>query len=77
MTIGGSLALLIIGAILTYAVDFTISGLDIQVIGIILMVGGLIGLVIGVVRLSMARRRAVPPAGAQVREERYYQDPRI
>ncbi|MFD0853263.1 DUF6458 family protein, partial [Actinomadura adrarensis] len=66
MTIGGGLALIIIGAILTYAVEFDISGLDIRVIGIILMAGGLVGLIIGLVRLASARRRT-PPA---VREER-------
>lgn len=75
VTIGGGLALIIIGAILTWAVDFTVSGLDIEVIGIILMVGGLIGLAIGLIRLMSARRRAVvPPPGGTVREERYYRD---
>ncbi|GAA1530204.1 hypothetical protein GCM10009678_10370 [Actinomadura kijaniata] len=73
MTIGGSIALIIIGAILAYAVEFDISGLDIRVVGFILMVGGLVGLVIGVARIASARRRtAVPPAA--VREE-YYEEP--
>jgi hypothetical protein len=71
VTIGGGIALIIVGAILTWAVEFDISGLDIRVIGIILMVGGLTGLVIGLIRLTSARRRT-PPA---VREERYYEDP--
>ncbi|XVQ13064.1 DUF6458 family protein [Spirillospora sp. CA-255316] len=70
MTIGGGLALIIIGAILTYAVEFDISGVDIRVVGIILMVGGLAGLIIGIARLASARRRP-PPA---VREEHYYED---
>ncbi|MGK5552920.1 DUF6458 family protein [Actinomadura kijaniata] len=73
MTIGGSIALIIIGAILAYAVEFDISGLDIRVVGFILMVGGLVGLVIGIARIASARRRtAVPPAA--VREE-YYEEP--
>ncbi|MFI0357993.1 DUF6458 family protein [Actinomadura sp. 9N407] len=71
MTIGGSLALIIIGAILAYAVDIDISGIDLRVVGIILMIGGLVGLIIGIVRLSMARRRVPPP----VRQDPYYEDP--
>ncbi|MQY03147.1 DUF6458 family protein [Actinomadura macrotermitis] len=71
MTIGASIALIIIGAILAYAVEFELSGIDIKLVGLILIVGGLIGLVIGVVRIASARRRTVPPATG-VREERYY-----
>ncbi|MBE1534640.1 DUF6458 family protein [Actinomadura algeriensis] len=77
MTIGGSIALIIVGAILAYAVDFDLSGVDIRLVGVILMIGGLIGLVIGLVRIAASRRsadRRPPPA---VREERYYDsDPR-
>ncbi len=68
MTIGGGIALIIIGAILTYAVDFDIQGLDIGVIGVILMIGGAIGLVFGLIWAASARRRAVVdyPAGTVV-----------
>lgn len=55
MTIGGSIGLIILGAILAFAVSFEASGIDIQVIGFILMVGGLVGLVFG---LTMRQRRA-------------------
>ncbi|MFG2086420.1 DUF6458 family protein [Spirillospora sp. NPDC048824] len=74
MTIGGSIALIIIGAILAYAVSYEFSGIDIRLVGVILMIGGLIGLVIGIVRIVSARRsveRRPPPA---VREEHYYED---
>jgi hypothetical protein len=74
VTIGGSIALIIIGAILAYAVNYDISGIDIRLVGVILMIGGLIGLVIGIVRIMSARRavdRRPPPAA--VREE-YYED---
>ena len=74
MTIGGSIALIIIGAILAYAVNYDISGIDIRLVGVILMIGGLIGLVVGIVRIMSARRavtRRPPPAA--VREE-YYED---
>ncbi|WP_395111128.1 DUF6458 family protein [Actinomadura sp. SCN-SB] len=69
MTIGAGLALIIIGAILTYAVEIDVSGLDIRVVGIILMVGGLAGLIIGIIRMASARRR--PPPGG---DGRYYDD---
>ncbi len=44
MGIGASIILLAIGAILTFAVNATVSGLDINVIGVILMVAGALGL---------------------------------
>ncbi|RAY12365.1 hypothetical protein DPM19_24755 [Actinomadura craniellae] len=78
MTIGGSLALIIIGAILAYAVEFSISGLDIEVVGVILMIGGLVGLVFGVARLASTRRRTVvrPARPAHYEEEVTYEDRR-
>lgn len=74
MTIGGGLALIIIGAILAYAVEYDISGLDLKVVGVILMVGGLVGLIIGIARLAAASRRRVPPVGTPTREEQYYEE---
>ncbi|GAB3905909.1 DUF6458 family protein [Microbispora bryophytorum] len=86
MTIAGSIILIMLGAILTWAVDFTIAGLDIQVIGVILMVGGLAGLLFGIWRLTTVRRRTTVTAAApvdaaatrrHVYEERRYDDPTI
>jgi TRAP-type C4-dicarboxylate transport system permease small subunit len=74
VTIGAGLALIIVGAILAYAVEYDISGLDIKVVGVILMVGGLIGLVIGLIRLVSARRGVGPPPGPPTYEDRYYDD---
>lgn len=54
MTIGGSIGLIILGAILAFAVTLEVAGMDIQVIGIILMIGGVVGLVFG---LTMRQRR--------------------
>ena len=56
MGIGTSLLLIAVGAILYFAVDADISGLEIQTIGLILMVVGIIGLVISLFFLSSARR---------------------
>ena len=44
MGIGASVFLIAIGAILTWAVNVSVSGLDLSTIGVILMVAGGIGL---------------------------------
>jgi hypothetical protein len=44
--IGVSIFLLAVGAILTFAVDAQVSGLDISMVGIILMAAGAIGLLL-------------------------------
>jgi hypothetical protein len=46
MGIGVSLILIAAGAILTWAVNATVSGVDINTIGVILMVVGAIGLIL-------------------------------
>ncbi len=46
MGIGASVFLIAIGAILAFAVDLSVSGLDLSTIGVILMVAGAIGLVV-------------------------------
>jgi sulfite exporter TauE/SafE len=54
--IGTSLFLIAVGAILYFAVDADVSGLEISTVGIILMVVGIIGLLISLFLLSSARR---------------------
>jgi hypothetical protein len=49
MGIGVSLLLIAAGAILTWAVNATVSGLNIHVVGVILLVVGIIGLVLSLV----------------------------
>lgn len=56
MTIGGSIGLIILGAILAWAVTFEIAGIDINVIGFILMIGGVIGLIFGLITYFQASR---------------------
>jgi hypothetical protein len=55
MTIGGSIGLIIIGAILAFAVTYDLAGLNINIIGFILMIGGLIGLIAGLVLAQRSR----------------------
>jgi Domain of unknown function (DUF6458) len=49
MGISVSLILVAVGAILTWAVSAEVSGLDIQVVGVILMVVGIVGLILSMV----------------------------
>jgi len=57
MTIGASIFLIAVGAILKYAVNATVSGIEIQTIGLILMVAGVVGLVIGLFLYIQSDRR--------------------
>jgi Domain of unknown function (DUF6458) len=67
MTIGTSIFLIALGAILAFAVDATLAGFSIQTAGVILMVAGAVGLVIGLFLLSSRRAR---PAGRTVYDDR-------
>jgi Domain of unknown function (DUF6458) len=58
MTVGGSIFLIAVGAILRYAVTDSISGVDLATIGLILMIAGVVGLVIGLFMYTAARRDA-------------------
>ena len=57
MTIGSSIFLIAVGAILKYAVTATVAGIEIQTIGLILMIAGAIGLIIGLFLLTQGDRR--------------------
>ncbi len=59
MGLGAGLALIAIGAILAFATDFSVSGIDVQLIGVILMVVGLAGIAFTLLYLR-PRRRVVP-----------------
>ncbi len=72
MTIGGSIALIIIGAILRFAITWTPSYVNIQAMGVILMIGGLVGLSISLGMIIWRRRSQM---AAEVTEERRYIEP--
>ena len=59
MDIGGSIFLIALGAILTFAVDADVSGVDIDVIGVILMLAGAIGLLVSLLYFAPRRRRTI------------------
>ena len=58
MGIGTSIFLIALGAILYFAVEASVSGLDIATVGLILMICGVLGLVISLFLLGSARRSA-------------------
>jgi hypothetical protein len=55
MTVGGSIFLVAVGAILRYAVTDSISGINLATVGLILMIAGIVGLVIGLFMYASAR----------------------
>ncbi len=73
MTIAGGLALIILGAILRYAVTWHSSWVNIDTLGAILMIGGAAGLLAGLA-LQTSKRRS--QARSRVYEQRYYEEPR-
>ncbi|MBA3244577.1 MAG: hypothetical protein H0T61_05305 [Actinobacteria bacterium] len=49
MGVGMSILLIAAGAILTWAVNASVSGLEIQTIGVILLIVGIVGLVLSLI----------------------------
>jgi hypothetical protein len=70
MTIGASIFIGALGAILRYAVADQVDNVDLRMVGLILMIAGVIGLVAGLIQAASHRRVVtevrdprVPPAG--------------
>jgi Na+/melibiose symporter-like transporter len=57
MSIGLSLFLLAVGAILRYAVTLTVAGIELHTVGLILMIVGIIGLVISLLWMTVLADR--------------------
>jgi hypothetical protein len=58
MTIGGSIFLIAVGAILYFATNLHVAHVSIDTVGLILMIAGLAGLVLGFVQQGIWSRRA-------------------
>jgi membrane-bound ClpP family serine protease len=69
---GVSVFLILVGAILRFAVTWSPNNVDLQVIGVILMIGGAAGLVASVVLMTMRNRNR---RSAEVFEQRRYIEP--
>ena len=68
MGIGTSLFLIAVGAILYFAVNADVSGLEISTVGLILMIVGALGLVISLFFLGRMRRGPVDRTVVRDRE---------
>ena len=58
MTIGGSIFLIAVGAILYFATNLHVAHVSIDTVGLILMIAGAAGLILGFVQQAMWRRQA-------------------
>ena len=67
MTLGTSIFLIAAGAIIRYALTFTVSGVSRPVIGLILIIAGIVGIVLSLIYMASARRRV---AGGPYEEPR-------
>jgi Domain of unknown function (DUF6458) len=78
MSIGVSIFLVVVGAILTFAVNVTTSGFSLHTVGIILMLGGVLGLLVSLLFWSSfspwTRRRTVTGADRVIEERRIERD---
>jgi hypothetical protein len=72
MTIGTSIVLIAVGAILKWAVTANVKGFDIQTAGTVLLVVGIIGLILSLVyTFYWARRDTTRPVARDPRDPRY------
>ncbi|MCT9113130.1 hypothetical protein ACFV8Z_20725 [Streptomyces sp. NPDC059837] len=71
MSLGGCIILIAAGAVLTFATDWHMKGVNLDLVGLIFMIVGLIGVV---TFSSIARRRRVvmPPSTPVIEEERHH-----
>jgi hypothetical protein len=78
MSIGVSIFLLVVGAILTFAVEVSASGFNINTVGIILMLAGGLGLLLSLLFWSSfspwSRRRTVTRGDTVMEERRIERD---
>ena len=74
MSVGVSVFLILVGAILRFAVSWSPQHVDLQVIGVILMIGGGAGLIASVAVMVMRNRSK---RSAEVFEQRRYIEPPV
>ena len=71
MSLGLGIFLIAVGAILAFAVNFTVSWIDIVTVGYILMAAGLVIVILGIVLIARKRssvattRTGIDPASGQ------------
>jgi len=70
MGLGGCIILIAAGAILAFATDWHMQGVNLDLVGVILMIVGLIG-VATFSSIARHRRVVVPPTTPVIEEERH------
>jgi uncharacterized membrane protein SirB2 len=56
MSLGTGIVLVVIGAILAFALNVQVDWIDLHLVGYILMIAGAVGIILGIVLLSRRRR---------------------
>ena len=75
MTIAAAIFLIAAGAVLRYATNFHVKGVDMDTIGLILMIAGALGLLLSFLMESMWSRRRGRVVEQPVAQERYVEQP--
>lgn len=75
MSVGTGIVLIVIGAILVFALNLDVSWVDLDLVGYILMGAGVVVLLLGLILLTRRRRvdsssRTIDPAGGERVTER-------
>ncbi|WP_149823526.1 DUF6458 family protein [Streptomyces tailanensis] len=71
MGLGGCIILIAVGAILTFATDWDMQGVNLDLVGVIFMIVGLIG-VATFSSIAKRRRVVVPPATPVIDDDRHH-----
>lgn len=64
MGVGGGIALIVVGAILSFALTVNLSGINIHVVGVILMLAGVASIALDLAIFAPRRRRVVTSTDA-------------
>ena len=56
MSLGAGIFLFVVGAILAFALQVDVPGIDLNLVGYILMAAGIVGIVLGIVLLTRKRQ---------------------
>ena len=65
MSLGAGIFLLALGAILAFAVDVQVPGVDLTIVGYILMLAGVVGIILGIALIAR-KRQSVSTTSTQV-----------
>lgn len=74
MGIGGSIFLIVVGAILAFAVNISLGWLDLNVVGWVMMLAGAVGMILTLWFWQSRRRTVVAPP--PVEDQRYVRETR-